>query len=84
MPRLHEPASSQRDLLVAGGGWAQEVPQLVMGKAKPCRRGEALEAEHGADTLFDAPVVLLEVIVEVLIRAMGHVLTELKGNGTGV
>ena len=55
-----------------------------MGKAEPCRRSEALEAEHGAHALFDAAVVLLEVIVEVLIRAMGHVLTELTGNGTGV
>ena len=55
-----------------------------MGKAEPCRRGEALEAEHRADALFDAAMVLLEVIVEVLICAMGHVLTERTGNGTGV
>ncbi len=43
-PRVHDPASRQRDLLVAGGGWAQKVPQLVMGKTEPCRRAEALEA----------------------------------------
>ncbi len=34
--------------------------------------------------VFKAPVVLLQVIVEIPIRAMGHVLTKLKGDGTGV
>jgi WD40 repeat protein len=32
---VHEPASSQGDLLVAGGYRAQEVPQLVIGKTEP-------------------------------------------------
>ena len=34
--------------------------------------------------LFDAPLVLLEVIVEVVIRPMPHIFTELISNGTRV
>ena len=81
---MHESASSQGDLLVAGAYRAEKIPQLVIGKTEPRRRGETLEAQHRADALFDAAMVLLEMVVEIIIRAMGHVLTELRGNGTGV
>jgi hypothetical protein len=37
-------ALSQRDFLVAGGCRAEKIPQLVIGKTEPRRRGETLEA----------------------------------------
>ena len=43
-PRMRDPSSSQRNVLVAGIGRAQEVSQLVMSKAKGGGGGEALEA----------------------------------------
>ncbi len=42
-----EPPSSQRDLRVASGHRAQEVPHLIMGEAEPYRRGAAHIAEQG-------------------------------------
>ena len=83
-PRVHEPVSSQRDVLIAGDYRPEKNAQLIMGTAEACRRGEAREAEHGMHALFDVAMVLLEVIVEVLTCAMRHVLTKLTGNSTGV
>jgi hypothetical protein len=57
--------------------WARQKRAAEVKRLKP-------SMQHGAHALFNTAMVLLEVIVEVLIRAMRHVFTKLTGNGTGV
>ena len=81
---MRKPASSQRDSLIRGGYRAEKIAPLIIGEAEPCGRGEALQAQHGANALFDAQIVMLELIVQALTRAMGHVPRELTGDGMGL
>ena len=49
---------------------AEMVPQLVVGRAEAGRRDEAAEAAHRVVPLLDAPMVLLQPVVQVLAAAV--------------
>jgi hypothetical protein len=47
---------------------------LIKGATKACGGGTRSEATHGVIALFDAAVILLDPIVEILIAAMDDLL----------
>src|SRR5262245_25974043 len=57
-----------------------------MHSAKALGRLHTLEAPHRLDPLFDASMVLLQMVVQVEVGAMAHLFSErgFDGTGTGV
>jgi hypothetical protein len=58
-------------LVVAGAG-AEEVAELVVTSAEPGGRSWTLEAAHRSVAAFEAPVVLLQPIVQVAAGPVPH------------
>lgn len=85
---MHDPATIPRDQCSRAVAGCRKFRSLSCARQKRAGvgggGGKALEAPYGADALFDAAMVLLEVIVKALTRAVRHVLTGLTGNCTGV
>jgi len=67
-----EPAVVGGDLLIGSGAGTEEVAQLVVGPAKSASRSWALEPAHRTVAAFDATMILLEPVIEILAVAMPH------------
>src|SRR5918999_5313828 len=52
--------------------------------AKALRRLNPLKAPHRPDPLFDPAMVLLEMIIQIPVRAMAHRFPELSFDGAGI
>jgi hypothetical protein len=62
------PAVRQREGLVAVRLGAEACSDLVKGEAKPRGSGEGFEPSRGSVSLFNTPMVLLQMIVQVPVR----------------
>src|SRR5687768_16105253 len=62
----------------------EEVAELIVAAAEPGGRSRALEAPHGAVSAFDAPVVLLQSIVQVAAGPVPHRSAQLGPDRPGV
>ena len=65
-----EPAVFGGDLLIGSGAGTEEVTQLVVGETEVARRSGTLEPAHRTVSAFDAAMILLQAIVEILVVAM--------------
>jgi hypothetical protein len=50
-------------VLLAPGGWSEEVAHLVVGPAEAGGAGVSLEASHRPEAPFYAPVILFQMVV---------------------
>src|SRR3954454_578567 len=64
-PEKEQSAAIGGNVLVRTGTEAEEVPEFVVTSAEPGGRSRALEAAHRPVAAFDAPVVLLQPVVQV-------------------
>ena len=71
-PEKEQPAAIGGNVLVGAGAEAEEVAELIVASAEPGGRSRALEAPHGSVSAFDAPVVLLQPIVQVAAGPVPH------------
>jgi hypothetical protein len=55
-----------------------------MDPAKTLRRFNTLKPTHGACTLFDAAMVLLQMVVQVTVGAMAHGFPQLRLDSLGI
>src|SRR5215213_8337666 len=62
---------------VMAGAEAEEVAELIVAAAEPGGRSRALEALHGPVSAFDAPMVLLQLIVQVAAGPVPHTTAQL-------
>jgi hypothetical protein len=60
------------DLLIGSGAGTEEVAQLVVDTTKFVSRSWALEPTHRTVATFDAVMILLQPVVEILAVAMPH------------
>jgi hypothetical protein len=67
-----KPAVVGGDLLIGAGAGTEEVAQLVVGTTEFSGRLWALEPAHRAVAAFDAAMILLQAVIEVLAVAMPH------------
>ena len=67
-----EPTVVGGDLLIGSGAGTEEVAQFVVGTTKFASRSWALEPTHRTVATFDAAMILLESIIEILAVAMPH------------
>src|SRR5215813_1116485 len=74
----------QRHGFVPPGAEAEEVAYLLIDPAEPLRRRKALEATHRVSPLLDAAMILLQVIIQVAIRAMDDSLSQLGLDSAGI
>jgi hypothetical protein len=52
--------------------------------AEALGRLDALKASHGMDPLFDASMVLFQMIIEVTVGAMEYCVPQLRFDGSGI
>jgi hypothetical protein len=74
----------QRDRLLHGCADPEKLPHFIKGPTEARCRWEASKSTHGIVTLFDATVILFQLIVEIMITLMENVLTKDLANCTGV
>ena len=55
-----------------------------MHSAKPCSRLDTLKASHRPEPLFNAAMVLLQMVVQIAIRAMTHDFSQLRFDRPGI
>src|ERR1700761_9431927 len=67
-----EPAVVGWDLLIGLGAGTEKVTQLVVGATDFPSRSWALEPAHRTVAAFDAAMILLQSIIEILAVAMPH------------
>src|SRR5918998_6860256 len=65
------------DMLVVTGAGTEDVPELVVPSAEPGRGSGALEAAHRSVAAFEAPVVLLQPVVQVAAGPVPHPFAQL-------
>src|SRR5918999_6157955 len=76
-PEVEQSAAVGGHVLVVAGARAEEVAQFIVSAAEPGGRSGAFEAPHGPVATFDAPVVLLQPVVQVSTGPVPHILAEL-------
>src|SRR4051812_11259735 len=81
---MEQSAAVGGHVLVVAGARAEEVAQFIVSAAEPGGRSGAFEAPHGPVTTFDAPVVLLQPVVQVGTGPVPHILAELGPDRPGV
>src|SRR5918993_5529480 len=59
-------------VLVVAGARAEEVVQFIVSPAEPGGRSGAFEAPHGPVSAFDAPMILLQPVVQVATGSVPH------------
>jgi hypothetical protein len=67
-----EPSVFGGDLLIGSGAGTDEVTQFVVGATEVSSRSGALEPTHRTVSAFDAAMILLQSVVEILAVAMPH------------
>jgi hypothetical protein len=72
------------NVLVRAGTETEEVSELVVTSAEPGGRSRALEAPHRPVPAFDAPVVLLQPIIQVAAGPVPHPFAQLAPDRPGV
>ncbi len=60
------------------------MAHLVVDPTKPRCRHDTLEAPHRPRPLFDSSMVLLQMIIQIAVRAMGHGFPQFRFEGAGV
>src|SRR3954451_4820770 len=60
-----EPAAIGGNVLVVAGVRAEEVAEFIVCATEPGGRSRAFEAPHGPVAAFDAPMILLQPVVQV-------------------
>ena len=72
-PKEVEPTVFGGDLLIGSGAGTDEVTQLVVGATEVASRSGSLEPMHRTVSAFDATMILLQSVVEILAVAMLHI-----------
>jgi hypothetical protein len=67
-----EPAAVGGDWLIGSGAGTEKVTQLVVGATESARRSWAPEPTHRNEAAFDAALILLQSVIEILAVAMPH------------
>src|SRR3954471_1348576 len=83
-PEVEQSAAIGGYVLMVAGAEAEEVAQFIVSAAEPGGRSGALQAPHGPVATFDAPVVLLQPVVQVGTGPVPHILAELGPDRPGV
>src|SRR3954454_10408302 len=63
-PEVEESAAIGGRMLMGAGAEAEEVAQFIVSPAKLGGRSRTFEAPHGPVASFDAPVILLQPVVQ--------------------
>jgi hypothetical protein len=71
-----ESAAVGGNRLVLAGEGAEKVAKLIITPAEPGGRSGALEAPHRPVSAFDAPMILLEPVIQVGIGSVPHILAQ--------
>src|ERR1700750_2432209 len=79
-----EPAVVGGDLPIGSGAGTEKVTQLVVGPAEFASRSWALEPAHRAVAAFDAAMILLQPVIEILAVAMPHTRAQRRSDRTGI
>ena len=79
-----EPAVFGGDLLIGSGAGTEEVAQLVVGPAEFASRSWALEPAHRTIPAFDAAMILLQSVIEILAVAMPHIRAQHRSDRTPI
>ena len=72
------------NVLVRAGAGTEEVSEFIVTSAEPGGRSRALEAPHGPVAPFDAPVVLLQPVIQVATGSVPHILAEFGPDRPGI
>src|SRR5215208_6990237 len=83
-PEVEQSASVGGNMLMVAGAEAEEVAQFVVGPAEPGGRSGAFEAPHGPVAAFDAPVVLLQPVVQVATGPVLHIFAQSRADRPGI
>src|SRR3954467_14813937 len=62
---VEESAAIGGHMLVGAGAWAEDVAEFIVSATEPGCRSRAFEAPHRPVAALDAPVVLLQPVVQV-------------------
>ena len=81
---MDAPALRKREGLVAVRLGAEKASDLIKDATETCGGGEGFEAAHGPVALFNAPMVLLEMIVQVAVGPVHHAVPGDLPNGAWV
>jgi hypothetical protein len=83
---MDAPALLKREGLVAVGLGAEKRAELIKDATEPSSRGKGFEPSGGPITLFNAPMVLLQMIIQVAVGPVRHPVPEdvLDGAWVGV
>ena len=78
------PAVRKRESLVAVRLGTEECSNLIKGTAERRSGGEAFESARGPVALFDAPMVLLHMVVQIAVGPVRHPVPEDVPNGAWI
>src|SRR3954471_14977915 len=71
-------------MLVVTGAGAEDVSKFIVPPAEPGRGSGTLEAAHRSVSAFEAPVILLQPVIEVAAGPVPHPFAELGPDRAGV
>src|SRR4051794_25457861 len=71
-------------MLVGAGARAEKAAEFIVSPAEPGGRSRAFEAPHGPVAAFDAPVILLQPVVQVATGPVPHTFAQLGPDRAGV
>src|SRR5580698_6051443 len=78
-----EPAAVGGDCLIGSGAGTEEVTQLVVGLAKSAGRSWALEPARWTIAAYDAAMISLQPVIQILAVAMSHTGAQGRPDRTG-
>ena len=79
-----EPAGVVGDLLIGSGAGTEKVTQLVVDTAEFAGRSWILEPAHRTIAAFDAAVILLEPVIEIVAVAVPYACAQGRPNCAGI
>src|SRR3954447_4321056 len=79
-----ESAAIGGNVLVVAGARTEKVAHFIVTPAEPGGRSGAFEAPHGSIAAFDAPMILLQPIVQIPTASVPHALAQLGADRPGV
>src|SRR4051795_12607767 len=82
-PEVEESAAIGGNMLVMAGAEAEKVAQFIVSATEPSGGSGAFEAPHGSIATFDAPVILLQPVVQVGAGPVPHIFAQLGADRSG-
>ena len=83
-PEVEQSAAIGGNMLMGAGAEAEKVAQFIVSATEPGGSSWAFEPAHRSVATFDAPVILLQPVIQVATASVPHIFAEFGPDRAGV